>query len=124
LHEVGSSSIVNACPHVSVSGRGEDCSNRIESSRYARTTEGNGKMKMKRMILSAALLTSVLGVAVGPATANNAGRNCPDSFQRVPESEREEGPSIDRNGDDLVCQRALPGVGNVGFFNVIDNNAR
>jgi hypothetical protein len=81
-------------------------------------------MKMKGIIVSVAVLTSALGVAVQPATANNAGRNCPDSFQRVSESEREEGPSIDRNGDDLICQTALPGVGNEGFFNVIDNNAR
>jgi hypothetical protein len=80
-------------------------------------------MNMKRIIVSIAVLTSVLGVAAQPATANNAGRGCPDSFTRVDESTHAEGPSIDRNGDDYVCENQLPGVGNVGFFNVIDNNA-
>ena len=80
-------------------------------------------MKMKRIIVSVALLTSVLGVAVQPATANNAGRNCPDSFgDPVSEDTREDGVFVDKNGDDLVCEKPLPGVGNEGFFNVIDNN--
>jgi hypothetical protein len=33
-----------------------------------------------------------------------------------------EGRAIDKNGDGWVCEKPLPG-GNVGLFNVTDNNA-
>ncbi len=79
---------------------------------------------IKRGIASIAIVVSVLGAAVGPAAAGQAVGRCPDGFTMVAAGTHgAEGRAIDRNGDGKICESPLPGVGNEGFFNVIDNNA-
>jgi hypothetical protein len=79
---------------------------------------------IKRGIASIVILASVLGVGVAPAIAGQAVGRCPDGFTMVSAGRYgDEGRAIDKNGDGKVCETPLPGVGNEGSFNVIDNNA-
>jgi hypothetical protein len=49
---------------------------------------------------------------------------CPGTFAEIPTSTYPNlGPALDTNGDGKLCQRPLPGVGNDGNSNVIDNMA-
>ena len=80
---------------------------------------------VKRVTVSIAILASALGVGVGPATAGQPVGRCPADFDMVPAgSWGAEGRAIDKNGDGKVCEKPLPGGGNEGTFNVIDNNAQ
>ncbi len=78
-------------------------------------------MKIRRIILGLMILGSTLGLFARPAAAGEPVADCPDHFNLVPTETHEEGPSVDKNLDGWVCDKPLPGVGNVGFFNVIDN---
>ena len=79
---------------------------------------------LKRGIASIALVASVLAFGAGPAGANQPVGSCNQSFRMVSAGQHgDEGRAIDKNGDGWVCEKPLPGAGNVGLFNVTDNNA-
>jgi hypothetical protein len=78
---------------------------------------------LKRGIASIALVVSVLAFGAGPAGAAQPVGRCNQSFTMVAAGTHgAEGRAIDKNGDGWVCEKPLPG-GNVGLFNVTDNNA-
>jgi hypothetical protein len=82
------------------------------------------RQSIRRGIASIAIVVSVLGAGVGPAAAGQAVGSCPGNFTMVSAGKHgDEGRAVDKNGDGKICEAQLPGVGNVGFFNVIDNNA-
>jgi hypothetical protein len=84
----------------------------------------DGRRTIKRGIASIAIVASVLGIGIVPASAGQPVGRCPDSFTMVSAGKHgDEGRAVDKNGDGKVCEAQLPGAGNVGFFNVIDNNA-
>ena len=79
---------------------------------------------LKRGIASIALVASVLAFGAGPAGADQPVGRCNKSFTLVAAGTHgDEGRAIDKNGDGWVCEKPLNGVGNVGLFNVTDNNA-
>jgi hypothetical protein len=81
---------------------------------------------LNRTVLAILLIASTLVVGVMPAAAGDkkVGGSCTESFVEIPTSTYPNfGPGIDKNGDGTLCEKPLPGVGNEGFFNVVDNMA-
>jgi hypothetical protein len=84
-------------------------------------------MKIRRSILAIALIGSTLGVFAQPASAGQPIAGCTDGFElkKVKSFEQvEAAQATDRNGDGWLCAKALPGVGNEGAFNAIDNTKK
>ena len=82
-------------------------------------------MKIKRSILAIVILGSTLGIFAQPASAGQPIAGCTDSFELKKVNsftDKELAAATDKNGDGWLCAKALPGVGNEGAFNAIDNN--
>jgi hypothetical protein len=79
---------------------------------------------LNRTVLAILLIASTLVVGVAPAAAGGKKVGCTESFVEIPTSKYPNfGPGIDKNGDGTLCEKPLPGVGNEGLFNVVDNMA-
>jgi hypothetical protein len=78
-------------------------------------------MKIKRLILAIAILGSTLGIIAQPASAAPSNIECTASFEPARASQRELGDEVDKNDNGWVCQKPLPGAGNEGQFNIVDD---
>jgi hypothetical protein len=81
--------------------------------------------RVKRIALAIALAGSTVLAGMMPAAAGEKKvGTCPGPFVSIPTSTYpNQGPLLDTNGDGTLCQIPLPGVGNEGAFNVVDNLA-
>jgi len=74
---------------------------------------------VKRLIVSALLVASMLGVSAGSAAAGGAIGGCLDGYNLQHSAKKY--PGVDHNGDGYVCVASIPAFP-PGSVNVIDNN--